>query len=232
MKRERPVIAIDGPVSSGKSTAARRLAHALGFVYLSTGAMYRAVAIKARELKVDPEAKDLEDWMRTVLDSARIEFNGERIMLDGRDVSTEISDPAISDLASRLSTLGVVRVRMRDLQRAIGERGGVVMEGRDIGTAVFPDAEFKFFLEADVNVRAQRRYEELAAKRVRTTLSEVLEQLRERDLRDRGRALAPLKRADDAVLIDSTSLSVTQVVDAMKSRIDAETRARKGLKRS
>ena len=232
MKRERPVIAIDGPVSSGKSTAARRLAHALGFVYLSTGAMYRAVAIKARELKVDPEAKDLEDRMRTVLDSARIEFNGERIMLDGRDVSTEISDPAISDLASRLSTLGVVRVRMRDLQRAIGERGGVVMEGRDIGTAVFPDAEFKFFLEADVNVRAQRRYEELAAKRVRTTLSEVLEQLRERDLRDRGRALAPLKRADDAILIDSTSLSVTQVVDAMKSRIDAETRARKGLKRS
>ena len=232
MKRDRPVIAIDGPVSSGKSTAARGLARALGFVYLSTGAMYRAVAIKARELNVDPDAKDLEERMREVLDSARIDFDGERIMLDGRDVSREIGDPAISDLASRLSTLGVVRSRMRDLQRAMGDRGGVVMEGRDIGTAVFPDAEFKFFLEADVNVRARRRYEELAAKRVGTTLNEVLEQLRERDLRDRGRALAPLKRADDAVLIDTTSLDAAQVVDAMKSRIDAETRARKGLKRS
>ena len=232
MKRERPVIAIDGPVSSGKSTAARGLAHALGFVYLSTGAMYRAVAIKAREMKVDLDAKDLEQRMGELLDAARIEFDGERIMLDGRDVSHEISDPAISDLASRLSTLGVVRTRMRDLQRAMGDRGGVVMEGRDIGTAVFPDAEFKFFLEADVKVRAQRRYEELAAKHVSTTLSGVLEQLRERDLRDRGRALAPLKRAQDAVLIDSTSLDAAQVVDAMKSRIDKEARARKGLKRN
>jgi len=232
MKRERPVIAIDGPVSSGKSTAARGLARALGFVYLSTGAMYRAVAIKAREMKIDPDAKDLEDRMRTVLDSARIDFDGERIRLDGRDVSQEISDPAIGDLASRLSTLGVVRERMRDLQRAMGDRGGVVMEGRDIGTAVFPDAEFKFFLEADVNVRAQRRYEELVAKQVPTTLDEVLAQLRERDLRDRSRALAPLKRADDAVEIDATRLDVAQVLDIMKSRIYAETSARKGLKRS
>jgi len=231
VKRERPVIAIDGPVSSGKSTAARGLARALGFVYLSTGAMYRAVAIKAREMKIDPDAPNLEERMREVLDSARIEFDGERIMLDGRDVSHEISDPAVSDLASRLSTLAVVRTRMRDLQRTIGEQGGVVMEGRDIGTAVFPDAEFKFFLEADVNVRAQRRYEELVAKQVPTTLNKVLEQLRERDLRDRGRALAPLKRADDAVLIDSTRLDAAQVVNIMKSRIDAETRARKGLKR-
>jgi cytidylate kinase len=232
MKRAQPVIAIDGPVSSGKSTAARGLARALGFVYLSTGAMYRAVAIKAREMNIDPDAPDLESRMQLVLDAARIEFEGERIMLDGRDISRQIGDPEIGDLASRLSTLGVVRARMRDLQRALGERGGVVMEGRDIGTAVFPDAEFKFFLDADVNVRAQRRYAELAAKQVPTTLKEVLDQLRERDTRDRGRALAPLRRADDAVLIDSTALDAAEVVNAMKSRILGADNSGKGLKRN
>lgn len=231
MRRAQPVIAIDGPVSSGKSTAARGLAHALGFIYLSTGAMYRAVAIKAREMKIDLDAADLEARLQPVLDSARIGFEGERIMLDGRDVSAEVSEPAISDLASRLSTFGVVRSRMKELQRALGEKGGVVMEGRDIGTAVFPDAEFKFFLDADVNVRAQRRYAELSAKKVPTTFDEVLEQLRERDVRDRGRALAPLKRADDAILIDTTGLDAQQVVDAMKSRIIAPGNASKGLKR-
>jgi cytidylate kinase len=232
MKRPRPVIAIDGPVSSGKSTAARGLARALGFVYLSTGAMYRAVAVKARQVKLDADAPDLEARLQPLLDAAQIEFSGERIMLDGRDVSREVGEPAISDLASRLSTLGVVRARMRDLQRALGEKGGVVMEGRDIGTAVFPDAEFKFFLDADVGVRARRRYAELAAKHVSTTLNEVLDQLRERDIRDRGRVLAPLKQAPDAVLIDTTSLDAAQVVDAMKSRIDAKNNASKGLKRS
>ncbi len=231
MSREQPVIAIDGPVSSGKSTAARALARALGFVYLSTGAMYRAVAIKARAAGIDPDSPDLAARLGTMLDSTRIEFSGERIMLDGRDVSREIGEPAIGDLASQLSTLGVVRARMRDLQRALGERGGVVMEGRDIGTAVFPDAEFKFFLDADVNVRARRRYAELAAKGVKTTFGEVLEQLRERDIRDQGRALAPLRRADDAVLVDSTDLDADQVVDAMKKRILAASNARKGLKR-
>lgn len=232
MKRPRPVIAIDGPVSAGKSTAARGLAHALGFVYLSTGAMYRAAAIKALESNLDLQSGDLETRLTQMLDRARIEFEGERIMLDGRDVSLEIGAPAISDLASRLSTLAVVRTRMRDLQRGLGEHGGVVMEGRDIGTAVFPDAEFKFFLDADVEVRARRRYAELAAKKVSTSFEEVLRQLRERDVRDRGRALAPLKRADDAVLIDTTNLDANQVVNEMKSRIVAGGSARKGLKRN
>jgi cytidylate kinase len=232
VKRPRPVIAIDGPVSAGKSTAARALAHALGFVYLSTGAMYRAAAIKALESNLDLQAGDLEARLTRMLDRARIEFDGERIMLDGRDVSLEIGAPAISDLASRLSTLAVVRTRMRDLQRSLGEHGGVVMEGRDIGTAVFPDAEFKFFLDADVEVRARRRYVELAAKKVSTSFEEVLRELRERDVRDRGRALAPLKRADDAVLIDTTNLDTDQVVNQMKSRIVAGGSAGKGLKRN
>jgi CMP/dCMP kinase len=194
--------------------------------------MYRAAAIKALEAAIDLQSGDLETRLQRMLDGAQIQFDGERIMLDGRDVSREIGAPAISDLASRLSTFAVVRTRMRDLQRSLGERGGVVMEGRDIGTAVFPDAEFKFFLDADVEVRARRRYAELAAKKVSTTFNEVLQQLRERDVRDRGRALAPLKRADDAVLIETTNLDADQVVNEMKSRIVAGGSARKGLKRN
>jgi CMP/dCMP kinase len=232
VKRARPVIAIDGPVSAGKSTAARGLAHALGFVYLSTGAMYRAAAIKALETQLDLQSEDLESRLERMLERAQIRFEGERIMLDGRDVSREIGEPAIGDLASRLSTLAAVRTHMRELQRRLGKNGGVVMEGRDIGTAVFPDAEFKFFLDADVEVRARRRYVELTAKGVPTTFNEVLEQLRERDVRDRGRALAPLKRAADALLIDTTNRDADQVVNEMKSRIVAGGNASKGLKRN
>ena len=184
------------------------------------------------ETKLDLQSGDLETRIKRMLDRAQIRFEGERIILDGRDISREISAPAISDLASRLSTFAAVRTHMRDLQRRLGEHGGVVMEGRDIGTAVFPDAEFKFFLDAEVEVRARRRYAELAAKKVSTSFNEVLEQLRERDVRDRGRALAPLKRADDAVLIDTTNLDADQVVNEMKSRIVAGGNAGKGLKRN
>jgi CMP/dCMP kinase len=194
--------------------------------------MYRAAAIKALETKLDLQSGDLEARLKRMLDRAQIRFDGERIMLDGRDVSREIGAPAIGDLASRLSTLAAVRTHMRDLQRRMGERGGVVMEGRDIGTAVFPDAEFKFFLDAEVEVRARRRYAELAAKQEPITFDEVLQQLRERDVRDRGRALAPLKRADDAVLIDATNLDADQVVNQMKSLIAAGGNAGKGLKRN
>jgi cytidylate kinase len=231
MTRAQPVVAIDGPVSSGKSTAARALAHAMGFVYLSTGAMYRAVAVKALWMRIDPDVPDLESRLEPILNSARIEFDGARILLDGDDISAKIAEPEIGDLASRLSALAVVRNRMRDLQRALGQKGGVVMEGRDIGTVIFPDAEFKFFLDADVTVRARRRFAELTSRGVATTLDEVLDQLRERDARDRGRALAPLRRADDAILIDATNLDANEVVDAMKSRILAARKSSKGLKR-
>src|SRR5579885_223983 len=227
--RTRPVIAIDGPVGAGKSTVARKLAEALGFRYLNTGAMYRAVAVAARYNNIDECAADSR--LEELLDSITISFIAERVLLNGRDVTDELSQPAIGDLASRLSTRRKVRAHLHQLQRAAGEEGGVVMEGRDIGTAIFPDAEFKFFLDADVNVRARRRYAELAAKGVKTTFGEVLEQLRERDIRDQGRALAPLRRADDAVLVDSTDLDADQVVDAMKKRILAASNARKGLKR-
>jgi CMP/dCMP kinase len=225
MKRARPVIAIDGPVGAGKSTVAKRLAERLGFEYLNTGAMYRAVAIAARDAgigaedsEVDPE---VERKIQALLARARISFSQGRIMLDGRDVTGEIGSPEISESASRLSALAAVRARMRDLQRAAGEGGGVVMEGRDIGTAVFPDAEYKFFLDASAEARAERRWRELEARGVRIAREEVLAQLHQRDRRDRGRELAPLKAAPDAMVIDSSAMSADQVVKLMEQHISA-----------
>ncbi len=226
MTRARPVVAIDGPVGAGKSTVARALARALGFAYVNTGAMYRAVAIAARAAGIDPDGAGREAELTRLLERIEIRFDGDRIALDGRDVSAAIGDPAIGDLASRLSTIAAVRARMRELQRAAGRDGGVVMEGRDIGTAIFPDAEVKFFLTADVNVRAARRHAELAAQGATITLAAVRDQLIERDRRDRERTLAPLRPADDAIEIDSTGHGVAEVVARMRARIDQLARAR------
>jgi cytidylate kinase len=219
MTRSRPVIAIDGPVGAGKSTVARRLAEVLGFEYVNTGAMYRAVAVAARAAGIGDGDAETERKLDALLASARIDFSDGRIMLDGRDISAEIGSPEVSESASRLSTLGVVRARMRDLQRAAGAHGAVVMEGRDIGTAVFPDAEFKFFLDAGAEVRADRRWHELDAQGVAITRAEVLAQLHERDRRDRGRELAPLKPATDAIVVDASGMSVEEVVTLMAQRV-------------
>ena len=237
MIRKRPIIAIDGPVGAGKSVAARELARELGYSYLNTGAMYRAVAIAAHEAHISPDDLNVEQRLASVLKTIKISFDGEKIFLNGLDVSAKISEPEIGDLASRFSAIGAVRARMRELQRAAGADGGVVMEGRDIGTAIFPDAEFKFFLEAEVNVRAARRYEELKKKGAKSkgasiSEHEVLEQLIERDRRDSGRELAPLRRADDALVIDSTKLSIKAVVAAMKAKINARINSAKDLKRA
>jgi cytidylate kinase len=194
--------------------------------------MYRAVAIAAREAGVNPDDPKVEERLKPVLAVIKIKFDGEKILLNGQDISAASVAPEIGDLASRFSALGAVRARMRELQRAAGADGGVVMEGRDIGTAIFPDAEFKFFLEADVKVRAARRYEELKRKGASIAEREVLEQLIDRDRRDSGRELAPLKRADDAFVIDSTKLSIKAVVAAMKAKINARINSAKDLKRA
>jgi cytidylate kinase len=231
MKRERPIVAIDGPVGAGKSTVARALAKALGYSYMNTGAIYRAVAVAARTagIRADfadaSDASELNEQLTRILDTIAITFEGERVMLAGRDISDVIIEPEIGDLASRLSALPLVREKLLEVQRAAGVAGGVVMEGRDIGTAIFPDAEVKFFLVADPAVRAQRRYAELAAKGVATTLAEVAAQLADRDRRDAGRALAPLKPAADAIMIDSSARDVDTVVNEMKTRVEAVSRA-------
>jgi cytidylate kinase len=232
VNRKRPIVAIDGPVGAGKSVVARRLARELGFSYLNTGAMYRAVALAARAAGVGPDDANAGSALGRVLAEIKINFDGEKIILNDRDVSASVGEPEIGDLASRFSAIGAVRARMRELQRAAGADGAVVMEGRDIGTAIFPDAEFKFFLNADVKTRARRRFEELKQKGATIAQHEVLEQLIERDRRDSGRELAPLKRADDAMEIDSTNLSIEAVVAAMKAQIDAGINAGKGLKRA
>ncbi len=224
-KRSRPIIAIDGPVGAGKSTVARALARALGFNHLNTGAMYRAVALAAslRYTNAELDEPTIARQLGELLNSVLITFDGERVKLDGRDISDSITTPNIGDLASRLSALPIVRERMRDLQRIAGAAGGIVMEGRDIGTVIFPDAEFKFYLTADVAIRAERRWMELQVKGERITRDEVLAQLQERDQRDQGRALAPLKPADDAIVVDSSKLEVDQVVALMKTRIEGGT---------
>ncbi len=224
-QRRRPIIAIDGPVGAGKSTVARALARALGFSHLNTGAMYRAVALAASLRYTASELSEptIAQRLGELLNSIAITFDGERVKLDGRDISDSITTPRIGDLASRLSALPIVRERMRDLQRAAGAAGGVVMEGRDIGTVIFPDAEFKFYLTADVAIRAERRWMELHAKGEQITREEVLAQLQERDKRDQERELAPLKPADDAIMVDSSKLEVDQVVAQMKKLIEGGT---------
>lgn len=220
MRRERPIIAIDGPVGAGKSTVAHALADALGFSYLNTGAMYRAAAIAFREAGIGFDDAERDRKIAPLLERMKIEFDGNRVKLNGREVTPMITLSEVSDLASRFSTLPAVRERMRELQRAMGARGGVVMEGRDIGTAVFPDAEFKFYLDADRRVRAERRYAELVAKGVTTDREEVLRQLVERDQRDSAREHAPLRRADGAIVIDTTNMTIGDVVKSLKERIE------------
>jgi cytidylate kinase len=216
-----PIIAIDGPTGAGKSTVARELARELGFTYLNTGAMYRAVALAASRVGIDADAPGAAARLEALLDSITITLEQDRVLLDGVDVAAQLSDPAVSDSASRLSAMAIVRARMRELQQTAGAKGAIVMEGRDIGTVIFPDAEFKFFLNADLRTRAERRYKELIQKGVSTTFDEVRVQLEARDRRDQERALAPLKPAADAIVIDSTNDSVAVVVARLKGLVSA-----------
>lgn len=214
------VIAIDGPVGAGKSTVARALAQRLGYRYVDTGAMYRAVAHLAAGRGIDwQDRAGLAALARTI----EIEFvpspAGQRLLVGGADVSEAIRSPRISEGASIVSAHPEVREALVALQRRMAEGGGVVMEGRDIGTVVFPDAEVKIFLDATLDERARRRHRELAARGEGVTYDAVREAMRERDLRDSTRAHSPLRAAPDATAIDSTRLTVEQVVDAIIARL-------------
>lgn len=217
---KRIIVAIDGPAASGKSTAAKLLAHKLHYVYIDTGAMYRACAIAAENGKVDIQDANA---LAHLMDSINVDIqhlNGEnRIFLDGNDVSCEIRQPHISGLASAISAKAIVREKMVDLQRKLGNSGGIVMDGRDIGTVVFPEAEVKFFIFADAEVRAKRRFQELQQKGIQVSFDDVLADLKSRDLADSTREIAPLKPAGDAIIIDNGSLSISQQVELLYSYI-------------
>lgn len=204
------VVAIDGPAGAGKSAVARRVAAQLGFVYIDTGAMYRAVALKALRAGADlPDAARLE----ALASEARIEFEpgGGRTLLDGEDVSEAIRAPGMSEAASRASEFSGVRRALVEKQRHMGAVGSVVMEGRDIGSVVFPDAAVKIYLDADPAVRAERRVREMAEKGQKLDAAQVEREIRERDLRDSTRADSPLQRAPGAVWVDTTALTLDQV---------------------
>jgi CMP/dCMP kinase len=205
------IIAIDGPVGSGKSTVARLVAELLGYVYLDSGAMYRGVAWKALREHVPLNS---EEGLAALARATRIDLlssdGGFRVLVDGTDVTDQIRSAEVAQGASKVAVIAGVRAVLVAEQRRAGGGGGVLMEGRDIGTVVFPDADLKIFLEASVEVRAERRRLEYAQKGERLAFSEVLEEVRQRDRRDRERAVSPLVRAHDAVLVDNTAMSAEE----------------------
>lgn len=210
----RLVIAIDGPAASGKSTTAKLVAKRLGYLYIDTGAMYRAMALKAKLSGItlsDAEAVDRMCQQTTITQKPGPE--GVITFLDGRDVSREIRTPEISQLASDISTISAVRRKLVAQQQEMGKQGGVVMEGRDIGTVVFPRADVKVYMEASVAERARRRLAELSRKGTELSLSDIERQIEARDRQDSQRTDSPLSRAEDAVLIDTTGLSIEEQVE-------------------
>jgi len=219
MNKALNVVTIDGPSGSGKSTVSRKLASRLGFTYLDTGAMYRTVALKCKisSINITDENK-LESILNDVdinLLPAEDEKNDVRVFLDGHDVSQHIRSEEISMLASKVSALRSVRKKLTSMQRLIGSEGRIVAEGRDMGTFVFPQAAWKFFLDADPKERARRRSKQLRAQGKDVDETEVLRQIVERDQNDSHRAIAPLKMAEDALRIDTTNISPEETVESM-----------------
>ena len=210
------IVTIDGPAGSGKSTAARGLAQRLGFDYIDTGAMYRAVAHSCLASDIDTTDRASVTERAAEL---RIGFDGQDVLLDGINISAAVRSPSISEAASRVAQHPGVRAEMVRQQQAMVRERDMGTEGRDQGTEVFPDAECKFFLEASAEVRAVRRQEELLARGVEVPLEETLEQIRQRDHRDRTREISPLRPANDAIVIDSSELTADGVLDRFEAHV-------------
>jgi len=217
---KRLLITIDGPAGAGKTTVSRELARRLGYTYVDTGALYRAVALAAIR---DTRALEDEKRLAELCDGLALQFTetetGLRLFMDGEDISDHLRTQPITMLASALSAKPAVRRFLLDIQRDMGRNGGAVFEGRDMGTVVFPNADIKFFLYADPDVRALRRYREVLAKGIKISLSEISETMKRRDEEDSTRDLAPLRPAEDAVQVDSTSMGIDEVVETMFRRI-------------
>ena len=215
-KRKAFIIAIDGPSGAGKSTVAKSLAERLGYLYIDTGAMYRAVALKVKEKVAIPEDEEaLCRWVSSLHLSFHRRGEDIQVLCDGEDVTEAIRSPEISLLASDISKRSGVRQALVSLQREMGREGGVVLEGRDIGTVVFPDADVKFYLDAEAEERAKRRFKELVEKRKEVDFKETFEEVVKRDHNDQQRQLSPLRKAEDALIIDSTHQSAEEVLEEM-----------------
>lgn len=205
------IIAIDGPSGAGKSTVARLLSKKLGFEYIDTGAMYRALAYKAYIKKIEISEEN-EDTIDEMIKSTTVDYYNNNIFLDNENVEGLIRDEIISIGASKISALRNVRIKMVELQRKIAENKDVILDGRDIGTKVFPDADYKFFITASEETRAGRRYNQLAADGKDADFDNVLTDLKQRDKNDTTRKFSPLKKAEDAILIDTTDMNLYEVV--------------------
>lgn len=218
--RARFSVALDGPSGSGKSTAAKQLAKELDILYLDTGAMYRACAVKAQRAGVAEFTEESVAPLMALLD-LRVDYVGgaQRTILDGEDVSEAIRRPEVSLAASRISALRCVRKKMVEMQRKIASERSCVLDGRDIGTVVLPAADFKFFITASVDVRAKRRYDELKGKGFDVQFDAVRREIEERDRGDETRAFSPLRRADDALLVDTSGMTAEEVVAFLKKKI-------------
>lgn len=215
-KRKGLTIAIDGPSGAGKSTVAKSLAERLGYTYIDTGAMYRSVALRVKEKGISIEDKFA---LKQLASSLRVVFFTEKkqthVLCDGEDITEAIRTPEISRLASSISKQKGVREALVQMQRKMGKEGSVILEGRDIGTVVFPDADVKFYLDAESDERVRRRYEEMVEKGVKVDFKETEEELVQRDHNDMHRIHSPLKKAEDALFIDSTHRSAGEIVEEM-----------------
>ncbi len=226
MSEKREIVTIDGPSGVGKSTLSRKVAAALGYTYLDTGAMYRAVGLCLQQLQIDLTDEQAVDSILAGMDlqlfPAGQEDGDVGVVVNGQDVSSAIRTPEAGMLASLVSAIPVVRKRLTEMQQALGQKGKIVAEGRDTGTVVFPDARWKFYLEADLGERARRRVAQLRSSGQEVDAQELLAMITKRDRDDQERTLAPLQKADDALAIDTTSLDIDEVCTKMLEVVQAK----------
>ncbi|RMF97575.1 MAG: (d)CMP kinase [Candidatus Schekmanbacteria bacterium] len=231
-EKKRLIIALDGPAGAGKSTLAKEIALKLGYIYIDTGALYRTIAYLAIRKKIDLNSeKELTELALNTTVSLKYTPEGIEIKANGEDVSSKIRSREVSMGASKVSSFEGVRKALLDIQRNLGKNGGVVMDGRDIGTVIFPDADVKFFIDASVEERARRRLKDHIAQGEKTTLDALIEEIKKRDKDDSTRKHAPLKKAEDAIYIDTTGRNVSEIVDELLKYIEKKLCSQKTAKK-
>lgn len=209
-------VAIDGPAGAGKSTIAKLVAKEMGFIYVDTGAMYRAIALNMLRKEIAPEDESaIADACRNISVEIKYDNGAQQVWLNGENVTTVIRDEAVGNMASATSVYPCVRTKLLSLQQDLAAKENVIMDGRDIGTCVLPNAQVKIYLTASVETRANRRYKELLDKHVECDLQEIMKDIEDRDYRDMHREIAPLKQAEDAILVDSSDMSIDEVVNCI-----------------